>query len=206
MKTVLLTGATGGLGYAVVERLLRDYRAVALYHSESSWQRLRQTIPAVEGIASFEQVAARGPFHAFVHLAGGFGAGSSAEDFTAMFETNVLPAVAAFAAVAPHLSTGGRVVAISSAASLAHPAGLGAYTASKAALNAFVQTLAEELRPRGITANAILPTALATPAMRGNAPAESLVPIERVAEWIAFLLSDSGSGVTGQLITMSASS
>lgn len=206
MKTVLLTGATGGLGQAVAERLAREYRVVALYRSESSWQRLRKTVPAVEGIASFEQVAACGPFHAFIHLAGGFAAGSSAEDFTVMFETNVLSAVAAFAAVAPHLSTGGRVVAISSAASLTHPAGLAAYTSSKAALNAFVQTLAEELAPRGITANVLLPTALATPSMRGNTPAESLVPLERVAEWIAFLLSDSGSGVTGQLITMSASS
>jgi nucleoside-diphosphate-sugar epimerase len=63
MKTVLLTGATGGLGQAVAGRLSREYRAVALYRSESSWQRLRKTVPAVEGIASFEQVAACGPFH-----------------------------------------------------------------------------------------------------------------------------------------------
>ncbi len=206
MKTVLLTGATGGLGHAVVERLSHDYRVVVLYRSEPSWQRLREAVPAAEGIASLGQLASFSPFHAFVNLAGGFAAGSSAEDFNAMFETNVLPAVSAFAAVAPHLSAGGRVVAISSAAALTHPAGLAAYTASKAALNAFVQTLAEELAPRSITANALLPTALATPAMRGNAPADSLVPLERVAEWIAFLLSDSGSGVTGQLITMSASS
>jgi enoyl-[acyl-carrier-protein] reductase (NADH) len=42
--------------------------------------------------------------------------------------------------------------------------------------------------------------------MRGNAPADQLVPLERVAESIAFLLSDSGAGVSGQLITLSASS
>jgi NAD(P)-dependent dehydrogenase (short-subunit alcohol dehydrogenase family) len=206
MKTILLTGATGGLGHAVVERLSRDYRAVAFYRSESSWQRLREAIPAVEGITTLDQLGPFSPFHAFVHLAGGFAAGSSREDFAAMFESNVLSAVSAFAAVAPHLATGGRIVAISSAASLTHPAGLAAYTSSKAALNAFVQTLAKDLAARRITANAILPTALATPVMRDSAPAESLVPLERVAEWIAFLLSDSGSGVTGQLITLSASS
>lgn len=206
MKTLLITGGTGGLGHAVVARLARDYRCIVLYRSAASWERLQKTVPAAAGIASLDELPRFAPVYGLVHLAGGFDSGSSPDQFRAMFETNVLSAVSAFAAVQPHLSDKGRIVAISSAATATHPSGLGAYTASKAALNAFVSTLAHELADRGITANALLPTALATPAMRGNAPADQLVPLERVAEWIAFLLSDSGAGVSGQLITLSASS
>ena len=87
---------------------------------------------------------------------------------------------------------------------MTQPAGLSAYAASKAALNACVLTLAHEFAPRRITANALLPTALATAPMRAQMPGNQLVPLDRVAEWIAFLLSDNGAGVTGQLIKLEA--
>ena len=34
-------------------------------------------------------------------------------------------------------------------------------------------------------------------------PRDQLIPLDRIAEWIAFLLSERGDGVTGQLITLS---
>jgi enoyl-[acyl-carrier-protein] reductase (NADH) len=40
--------------------------------------------------------------------------------------------------------------------------------------------------------------------MRAQMPADQLVPLDRVAEWIAFLLSENGAGVTGQLIKLDA--
>lgn len=202
MRTILITGGTGGLGHAVVARLTRDYRCIVSYRSAESWDRLRSAVPAAEGIEGFEGLNAFGPLHALVHLAGAFEAGDSPEAFSRMFEANVDSVTRAYATAASQLSDGARIVAISSAASLTQPAGLAAYTASKAALNATVQTIARDLAPRGITANALLPTALATPAMRGVMPDRDLVPLERVAEWIAFLLSPNGSGVTGQLIVL----
>jgi NAD(P)-dependent dehydrogenase (short-subunit alcohol dehydrogenase family) len=206
MKTLLITGGTGGLGHAVVARLARDYRCAVLYRSAASWERLLKSVPAAAGIASIDELPRFAPVYGLVHLAGGFDAGSSVGQFRSMFETNLLSAVSAVSAVEPHLADGGRIVAISSAATATHPSGLAAYTASKAALNAYISTLAHELADRRITANALLPTALATPAMRANAADDQLVPLERVADWIAFLLSDSGAGVSGQLITLSASS
>src|SRR5512141_405300 len=123
MKTVLITGGTGGLGHVVVGRLARDYRCLVLYRSVDSWDRLRSAVPAAVGLTSLDGLSAFAPFHALVHLAGGFTTGSSADHYRSMFETNVLPAVSAFTAVEPHLADHGRIVAISSAASMTHPPG-----------------------------------------------------------------------------------
>jgi NAD(P)-dependent dehydrogenase (short-subunit alcohol dehydrogenase family) len=192
MKSLIITGGTGDLGRVVLPQLARDFDCVAVYRSIAAWSR----VPPIENVQGAESLAralelAPAP-HAFVHLAGGFTAGSATADYTKMFETNVLPLVEALAAIAPHLADGGRVVAISAAASLSTPPGIGAYVASKAALNAVILTAASELKSRRITANALLPTSIGADA----------VPPEHIAGAIAFLLSDGGAEVSGQLIVM----
>lgn len=162
MKTLLVTGATGDLGAVVVPRLLQDYRCVALYRSEESWRRVAKH-PNLVGIRRLDEIGRYAPIFALVHLAGGFRAGSSPEDFAAMFETNVLPAVNAVQAVRPHFEEGGRIIAISSMASLTKPKGLAAYSASKAALNAFLETLAKEM-----PAHVLLPDTIDTDEKRGK--------------------------------------
>jgi NAD(P)-dependent dehydrogenase (short-subunit alcohol dehydrogenase family) len=205
VKSVLITGGTGGLGSAVVPRLARDYRCVVLHRNAASLSDLQQQVPAIEGIGSPAEASRYAPLHGVVLLAGGFTAGAKASDFTKMFEANVMTVATTMEAVLPHLGERARIVAISSAASISHPPGLAAYTASKAAVNAIIRTMANELASRHITANALLPTALDTPAMRsGGMPADQLVPLDRVAEWIAFLLSDKGAAVNGQLIELRA--
>ena len=184
MKRLLVTGGTGGLGSVVVPRLSRDYECIVMRRGET---------PAIDG-----------PLFGVVSLAGAYAAGSSTEIAQQMIEANLYSFTRAVDLASPHLEDGGRIVAISSAASLTQPAGLSAYTASKAALNACILTLAHELAKRRITANALLPTALATAAMRTQMRDDQLFPLERVAEWIAFLLSDNGAGVTGQLIKLDA--
>ena len=205
MKTILITGGTGDLGAVVVKRLQRYYRCAVAYRSKESWERLQGELgeaPNVVGLATLDDVATLAPLFGVVHLAGGFASGATAEDFQKMFDTNLMSAVRAINTALPHIEKNGRIVAISSAASLAKPAGLAAYTASKAGLNTYIETLAKELKDRGITANALLPTTLDTPAnRRGN---ERLVKRENVAEMIALLLSEQGGSITGQLIGMSA--
>ena len=201
MKTVLITGGTGSLGRVVVERLLRDYRCAVLYRSSEAWQRLTNELESSEQLvglpgdleddASVRRAAERAaPLHALVHLAGGFGPGSSPDDFTKLLELNLMSAVRATRAALPHLGTNGRIVAISSSATLTRPGGIAAYVVSKSALNAWIQTIAGELRERGITANALLPGTL-------DATLHT-----RVAETIAFLLSDAAAAINGQLIAM----
>ena len=158
----------------------------------------------VTAIASLDAIADHKPIYALVNLAGGFAGGSSPEQFEKMLDTNLMSAVRALAATLPHIENGGRIVVISAAAAITKPAGLAAYNASKAALNAVVETLAKDLKDRSITVNALLPTALDTPVMRKEMPPERLVKRTNVAEMIALLLSPQAAAVTGQLIGMSA--
>lgn len=203
MQTLVIIGATGDLGRGVVPRLARDYHLAVVYREADRFAHLQEAnAGALTGLDSLAAIPTLGPIHGLVHLAGGFAAGSSPADFAKMFAVNVQPFAEAVDAVVPHLTDRGRIVAISSAASLTHPAGLAAYSASKAALNTTVQTLAKDLRPRAITANALLPTTLDTAANRASMPAAQLVPLERIAETIAFLLSESAQPVTGQLIVL----
>jgi NAD(P)-dependent dehydrogenase (short-subunit alcohol dehydrogenase family) len=160
MKAIAITGATGDLGRVVVPRLSRDYRCIAL-------NRALDNIPDE-------------PLFGLVALAGAFAPGHTPADFTKMIEANLMSFVRAYDAVLPRLDLQPRIIAISSAASLTHPHGLGAYSATKSALNTFVQTLG---------GNALLPDTIDTDERRAT-----------VAEWIAWLLQ--AEGVRGQLITL----
>ncbi len=201
MKSIVITGGTGDLGSIVVPRLATDYRCAVVYRSEESRKRLAES-DRVVAVPDGGDVTAFAPVYGLVLLAGGFAGGSTAADVERMLEVNLLSAVRAIDAVRPHLASPGRIIAISSAASLAKPAGLAAYTAAKTALNAYVETLAKDLKEKAVTVNALLPTALDTGGKRSTT--ERLVKRENVAEMIALLLSDQASNVSGQLIAMSA--
>ena len=184
MKTLVITGGTGALGSVVVPRLEREYRCVLLRRDDDPKK----------------VIAAAAPVYGLVHLAGGFAAGSVVESddgqWSSMIAANLLSFVAAARAAIPHLERGGRIVAISARASIAKPAGLSAYVASKSALNATIEVLAKELKESGIAVNALLPDTLQSRGLQG-------VPMENVAEAIAFLLSDEARNISGALIPMS---
>lgn len=201
-KTILVTGGSGDLGQIVVPRLARDYRIIAPYRSESARQKLQHD--DVVPVDSLNAVGSHAPLYALVHLAGGFMTGDSVERFQQLLDMNLLSTVHAVQAALPHFMNGGRIIAISAAASLTRPAGLGAYNASKAALNAYIETLAKDLKTRQITANALVPTTLDSPANQKDMPEQRLVKRANVAEMIALLLSDQAATITGQLIGMSA--
>jgi len=222
MKTIVVTGGTGGLGTAVVARLATEYRTVVLYNRVDGYEALRTALgapAAVDGVqadltddagvaAAIGEAASRhGGIHALVHLAGGFAAGSVEETgrpvWEQMISLNLLAAVGAFRAVIPHLraSGGGRIVTVASEAALAKPAGVAAYTVSKSALCTLVELTAKELAGSGITVNAVAPGSLATPAMKGSG-ATGLIPLDRVAETIAFLLGDGAANVSGAIVPL----
>ena len=112
--------------------------------------------------------------------------------------------VAASMAALPHLPDGrGRIVNIGANSALKAGAGVGAYTASKAGVMRLTESLAEELKPRGITVNALLPSIIDTPPNRADMPDADFdrwVKPEQLAEVIVFLLSDAASAITGALI------
>jgi NAD(P)-dependent dehydrogenase (short-subunit alcohol dehydrogenase family) len=83
---------------------------------------------------------------------------------------------------------------------------MGAYTASKAGVAKFTEALAEELKDRNITVNAVLPSTIDTPANRADMPTADFsrwVTPQAIADVIVFLLSGQARAVTGALIPVS---
>jgi len=214
---VVVTGGTGALGKSVVAALSAHYLCVVAYRNAASWERFRADLgdADVAGVladpsdrtsfaSAIDDVAGRyGVPHALVHLVGAFETGgvedASPDSWKRMISANVYSAAAAIAAIIPHLrrNGGGRIVAIGSSASLGGLEGAAAYVVSKAALNALLHATAREHARDRITANVLLPSALATNGNDG-------VPPERVARSIDFLLSEAGASVTGSLIPLTA--
>lgn len=121
-----------------------------------------------------------------------------------MFNVNVRTAVNAVRAALPLMSsTNARIVNIGAAGAIKAAAGMGAYAASKAGVAKLTESLADELKDRGVTVNAVLPSIIDTPVNRADMPTADFdrwVKPEQIADLIVFLLSDRSSAITGALI------
>lgn len=222
-KLVLITGATGGLGRHVTAAFLEAGATVAgvsrsIRDEDFPRPRFRafpaelSSSRAAEAVVS--AVAARlGRVDALVHLVGGFAGGKNlAETGDAVLEemlsVNLRSAFFLAKAVLPAMRQvgAGRIVMIGSRAALEPQAGAAAYAASKAALLALVRSIAVEYRAAGITANAIVPGTIDTPANRAAMPGADFsawVEPRRIAEVALWLVSDQAAAVTGAWIPVS---
>ena len=98
----------------------------------------------------------------------------------------------------------GCIVNIGAGAAAARAAaGMGAYTASKAGVQRLTESLAEEVKDRGVRVNAVLPGTIDTPRNRADMPDADVarwVAPEAIADVIVFLASDAARAVTGASI------
>ncbi|HYH08135.1 MAG TPA: SDR family NAD(P)-dependent oxidoreductase [Thermoanaerobaculia bacterium] len=193
MRNVIVTGGSGGLGTELVRRLSSDYHCIVLGHHD---------VDLTDETSAREAFARIGEVYGLVHLVGGYAPGASFDAWNRMLAVNATAAFLAMQHV--QLAKPGRIVAVSSIATLTPSSGSLAYVVAKSALNALVASLAEEHRGKGVTVNAVLPDAMATPAMLKEMDASKLVPLERVCETIAFLLSDAAAGTSGALLPIRA--
>lgn len=159
---------------------------------------------------AFAEIKTRfGRLDALINVAGGFRwepvIGGHSETWDLMYQVNLKTALTASEAAIPFLLENGmgRIVNIGAMAGLKAGLGMGAYAASKAALARFTEALSEELKHKGITVNAILPSTIDTAKNRADMPDADFtkwVKPEQIGSIIAFLLSSDADAITGALL------
>jgi NAD(P)-dependent dehydrogenase (short-subunit alcohol dehydrogenase family) len=158
-----------------------------------------------------DQVMARfGRLDVVVHTVGGFAGGTSIVNtdesaFTRMIDVNLYSVLHTLQATIPVLrkSGDGRFIAIGSRAAVEPGAGVGAYSASKAAMVSLVKTAALENKDAGLRANVILPGTMDTPANRKSLPSADYskwVQPGAVASLTVWLAGDAGRDMNGAVI------
>jgi len=170
MKTVLITGCSSGFGLEIARYFLaRDWQVIATMRTPRAdvlppSERLRVLALDVTDPESIRQaVEAAGPIDVLVNNAG-FGAASPAElvpiaTVREIFETNTFGTIAVTQAVLPQFRQrkAGVVVNVTSSVTLRALPLIAAYRASKAAVNAFTESLALELEQFGVRTRLVLP-------------------------------------------------
>lgn len=170
MKTVLITGSSSGFGLETAEYFLaKGWQVVATMRSPRpdtfpESPNLRVVKLDVTDMESIERaVASIGPVDVLVNNAGvgllGIVEGTSMATIREIFETNTLGTIAMTHAMLPHFrkQRSGVIVNVTSATTYQpHPL-LAVYTASKAAINAFSESLALELAQFNVRINLVIP-------------------------------------------------
>ena len=222
-QSAIVTGGTGGLGSAVVARLLDDgWRVVVPWIVESELSRVqeRDGLELVQAdlfdpdmvaeVVALGAGDAEAPLRGVVNLVGGFAMGGRVHetpigDFERQFRLNLRPTYLVTAAALPHLLEHGRgsIVCVGTRAAVQPFSGAAGYISSKAAVIAFAQAVAVEYKLSGIRCNAILPSVIDTPANRAsmpNADHERWVKPAEIAGTIAYLLSEDSQPTSGAAI------
>jgi NAD(P)-dependent dehydrogenase (short-subunit alcohol dehydrogenase family) len=223
-KVVVVAGGTGGLGRAVCLAFLKeDAHVVVTYRKQEEFDALKNLAGGngsrLEGynvdVTDESEVAKliegvtgrHGRLDAMVNTVGGYAGGVKLWEldtkvFDQMLALNLRSGYAlSRAAVRVMLKQGsGAIVNVAAKAAIDHGAGAGAYTASKAAAVAMMDSLAEDLKGTGIRVNSILPSIIDTDANRKAMPKADFAKWpkpEDIARVIVFLCSDGAKVVHG---------
>ena len=217
-RVAVVGGGSGALGSAVVERLHASGWAVVVPAREPDRVQapagvhvLRCDLDdavAVDRLAG--DVAALGGWWALVNASGGYARGSAHEldndAIQAQLNLNLLGPWRLARAGARAMSAaggGGRIVNVASKAAVDPARGQAAYQVSKTGLLRLTQVMALELKPVGVTVNAVLPQTIDTAANRVAMPDADVgrwVTPDEIAAVIEWLLSPAAAAVTGAAI------
>jgi NAD(P)-dependent dehydrogenase (short-subunit alcohol dehydrogenase family) len=218
-RSVLVTGATGGLGGAVVDVFRAGgWRVVTPVRKDAAGADGVVVVSGVDAsdpaaVARAVEIAAgdpAAPLRAVVNLIGGYAGGAKVHeqplaDFEHQFTANLRPTYLVTQAALPRLvdAGGGAVVCVSSRAAVAPFSGASGYITAKAAVIAFAQAVAVEYRADGVRCNTVLPSVIDTPANRAAQPAADhsrWVPPGQIAGVIRFLAGDESAPTSGAAI------
>jgi 3-oxoacyl-[acyl-carrier protein] reductase len=238
--TVLVTGASGGIGAAICELMAqRGARVVLHYRSDrAAAESTQRTLPGeghtlvqadlgdpAQARRLWQEISARGHIDVLVNNAGIFPdhppLTTEYADWTAAWQqtisTNLLgPAQLSYcAARAMAEQGGGRIVNVSSRAAFRGEPGAPAYAASKAGLNAFSQSLAKALAPRGVYVFVVAPGWVSTArvaravedkAVLADQPLGRVAAPEEVAQVVSYCALDAPASMTGAILDVNGAS
>jgi 3-oxoacyl-[acyl-carrier protein] reductase len=236
-QSAIVTGASRGIGRAVATRLARDGFAVAVNYAgnaakadevvaeiKAATSSGRQAISVQADVANAadverlfrEAVDAFGGINVVVNCAGIMPLSPITEGDLELFDkviaTNLRGTFVVLGQAARQVSSGGRIIAFSSSVIAKSFPTYGPYIASKAGVEGLVRVLANELRGRNITVNAVAPGPVATELfLTGKAEAQiedlrRLPPLERlgqpedIANVVSFIAGPDGGWVNGQVL------
>ena len=234
-KVALVTGGSRGIGAAIAKRLAADGANVAITYAKDS-KSADAIVKAVESTggkalaiqadaadpkavtAAVEKtVATLGRLDILVNNAGTaipkLFEETTPEEIDLLFAINVRGVLATTQAALKHLPTGGRIITIGSCVGERNlTPGLSVYSATKAAIQLFTQSLSREVGERGITVNNIQPGPIDTdlnPASSDWAKPQIAVTalkrygtVDEVAALVAFIASPESSYITGANLTV----
>jgi NAD(P)-dependent dehydrogenase (short-subunit alcohol dehydrogenase family) len=219
-KTIVITGATGGLGKKTAQAFAaQGHSLVLLDRNQDRLDALTRdlNLPAerlftsvvdlrdADAIrATAETVAANfGGAHALIHLVGGWVGGKTlvdgdAKDLDLMIDQHVWTTFYLFQAFTPQFVKNGwgRVMIVSASTVPSPPGKTGIYTATKAAQENLVLTLAAELKEHGVTANILQVRAIDV-----DNSGKGTTPDEIVAAML-YLFSEEAAKVNGARIPL----
>lgn len=219
-KTCLVTGAAGNLGRAVAAAFAAEGASLILmdhaeehlrsaYGTEGSGRRF-----ALADLRDAQAVARAIPAGSRIdilcNIAGGFRMGqpvheTSDETWDLMLGLNARSVLNCARAVVPGMlaAGGGKIINVGAIAALSGKANMSAYIASKSAVIRLTESMAAELREKGINVNCVLPSTIDTPQNRKDMPKadpKRWVAPEALADVVLFLASDAARAIHGASI------
>ena len=223
-RVVVITGAFGALGSAVAKVFAGTGARLALIDLSQPTAELQAQyggaghmllggvdLADVEGTRKvMAAIAMRfGGIDVLVNVAGGFRwekiADGDIETWDSLYSMNLRSAVVACRSALPAMFErgGGRIINIGAGAAAKAGLGMGAYAASKAGVQRLTEALAEEVKDKNITVNAILPGIIDTHRNRLDMPKADFtrwVSPDSIAKVILFLASEDSAAITGAAI------
>jgi len=221
-RVVFITGAAGNLGRAVADAFRRQDASLVLLdrttHGGGADDRVLRVVADLADAAAVQSAADAaigrfGRIDLLCNLAGGFRMGEAVHEtrdatWDFLLDLNARSIVHTARAVVPHMLAAGQgcIVNVGAAGAARGGAAMGAYAASKSAVARLTESMAAELRERGIRVNCVLPTTLDTPenraAMSGADPSRWVAPAD-LANVIVFLASEGARAIHGASIPVS---
>ena len=233
-RTAIVTGASRGIGSSIAKRLAQDGFAVAVNYTGNTDQ-ASEVVKAIKASGG-EAIAIKadisnaadvmslfkktkdiyGRIDVVVNNAGVMPLSPIAKGDTEVFDRviaiNLRGAFLVLAQAATQVAEGGRIIALSSSVLAKSFPTYGAYIASKAGVEGLVHVLANELRGRKVTVNAVAPGPVATELfLKGKTQAQieelnKIPPLERlgqpddIANVVSFLAGPEGGWVNSQVL------